>query len=107
MSGRLRILQLEFPFKRSKNVSVTVIFFILSRVESFFCLEAMMNKKSIVEDHKVIASNVTLTDLTDSIKTILKKKTKQRDDFDQSYYTVYRCFLHLGKLESGLSCMKL
>ena len=74
MSGRLRILQLEFLFKRSKNVSVTVIFFILSRVESFFCLEAMMNKKSIVEDHKVIASNVTLTDLTDSIKTILKKK---------------------------------
>lgn len=74
MSGRLRILQFEFLFKRSKNVSVTVIFFILSRVESFFCLEAMMNKKSIVEDHKVIASNVTLTDLTDSIKTILKKK---------------------------------
>ena len=39
----------------------------------------MMNKKSIVEDHKVIASNVTLTDLTDSIKTILKKKNKKKN----------------------------
>ena len=45
-------------------------------MESFFCLKTMMNKKSIVEDHKVIASNVSLTDLTDSIKTILEKQTK-------------------------------
>ena len=37
----------------------------------------MMNKKSIVEDHKVIASNVSLTDLTDSIKTILEKQNKE------------------------------
>lgn len=37
----------------------------------------MMNKKSIVEDHEVIASNVSLTDLTDSIKTILEKQNKE------------------------------
>ena len=37
----------------------------------------MMDKKSIVEDHKVITSNVSLTDLTDSIKTILEKQNKE------------------------------
>ena len=46
-------------------------------MESFFCFKSMMNKKSIVEDHKVIASNVSLTDLTDSIKTILEKQNKE------------------------------
>lgn len=57
-----------------------VIFFILSRMESFFCFKTMMNKKSIAEDHKVIANNVSFADLTDSVKTILKKK-KQKDDW--------------------------
>lgn len=46
-------------------------------MESFFCFKSMMNKKSIVEDHEVIASNVSLTDLTDSIKTILEKQNKE------------------------------
>lgn len=77
VSCRLKILQLEFFFKQPKNVSVTVIFFILGRMESFFCFKTMMNKKSIAEDHKVIASNVSFADLTDSVKTILKKKTKR------------------------------
>lgn len=94
----LRILQLEFLFKCPKNVSVTVIFFVLSRMESFFRFKAMMNKKSIVEDHKVIASNVSLTDLTDSIKTILEKQNK--DNWNQSYYIVCWSFLHLRKLNN-------
>lgn len=33
----------------------------------------MMNKKSIVEDYKVIVSNVSFIDLIDFIKIILEK----------------------------------
>jgi len=36
-----------------------------------------MNKKSIVQDYKVIASNMSLADLADSIETILKQKLDQ------------------------------
>lgn len=54
-----------------------VIFLILGRVKSIPCFETMMNKKSTVEDHKVIASSVSLTDLTDPIKPILKINPKK------------------------------
>lgn len=65
-----------------------VIFFILSRMESFFCFKTMMNKKSIAEDCKVIASNVSLTDLTDSIKTILEKQNKDMIEIKVIMYIV-------------------
>lgn len=47
-----------------------------------------MNKKSIAEDRKVIASNVSLTDLTDSIKTILEKQNKDMIEIKVIMYIV-------------------
>jgi len=57
-------------------------------MESFFCFKTMMNKKSIAEDRKVIASNVSLTDLTDSIKTILEKQNKDMIEIKVIMYIV-------------------
>ena len=99
----LTILQLEFLFKCPKNVSVAVIFFILSRMESFFCFKTMMDKKSIVEDHKVITSNVSLTDLTDSIKTILEKQNKEIIEIKVITDIVCWSFPHLRRHNSNWS----
>jgi len=66
----------EFPFKFPEQFSVACIFIILRWVESFFNFKSMMNQEGIVKDSKLIARNVSLTNLTDSIKTILKTKGK-------------------------------
>ena len=66
----------EFPFKFPEQFSVACIFIILRWMESFFNFKSMMNQEGIVKDSKVIACNVSLTNLTDSIKTILKTIAK-------------------------------
>ena len=68
-------------------------------MESFFCFKTMMNKKSIVKDHKVMASNVSLADLTDSIKTILEKQNR-----DMIKIKVIPCMYICSSLGESLQC---
>ena len=62
-------------------------------METFLYFKSMVNQKAIVEDNKVEASNVSLADLANSVKTILKIYNDRRNLLPVALHDIHVLFL--------------